>query len=227
MLITGTSRGIGRNLAEHYADEGYMVVGCSRGPSKIDRPTYRHVRLDVTSEPDVLRLFGDIRKTHGRLDVLVNNAGAASMNHIGLTPLQTVQSLLNVNFVASFLFCREAAKIMQRARFGRIVNFTTVAVPLSLTGEAAYASSKAALETLTRIAAHEFAELGITVNAVGPTPIKTDLVRSVPETALKAVVDRQSIRRVAEFRDISNVVDFFIREESGFVTGQVIYLGGV
>jgi 3-oxoacyl-[acyl-carrier protein] reductase len=227
LLITGSRKGIGRHLAEHYARNGYAVIGCSRQPADFSLEHYEHACLDVADEAAAVELFRKIRQQHGRLDVLINNAGAASMNSAVLTPLRQVQSLLKTNLAGTFLFCREAAKIMQSRRWGRIVNFSTVAVPLRLEGEAAYVASKAGVVGLTQVLAREFGPLGITVNAIGPTPIETDLIRAVPPAKIEALVARQAVRRVGEFRDVVNVVDFFLRPESDFVTGQVIYLGGV
>jgi 3-oxoacyl-[acyl-carrier protein] reductase len=116
---------------------------------------------------------------------------------------------------------------MLRQESGRIVFFTTVARPLRLEGEIAYAASKAAVETIAQILSRELAPNGITVNAVGPTPVKTDLIRGVSDDAIDRLLQRQAIRRLGEFADVVNVVDFFLRPESNFVTGQVIYLGGV
>lgn len=227
MMITGTSKGIGRHLAEHYAGKGFIVMGCSRSDVDFELDNYNHYCLDVSDERKVKEMFGDVRKKYKSLDVLINNAGIASMNHALLTPLSTINKVLNTNVVGTFLFCREAAKLMQKNHYGRMVNFATVATPLKLEGEAIYAASKAAIVSLTEILARELAEMGITVNAVGPAPVKTDLIRSVPKQKLDSLLNRQAIHRFGEFNDISNVIDFLIRPESDFVTGQVIYLGGV
>jgi 3-oxoacyl-[acyl-carrier protein] reductase len=226
-LITGTRKGIGRHLAEHYLAQGQRVIGCSRQPADLIDERYRHFSVDVTDEGAVLELFASVRKDYGRLDHLINNAGIASMNHSLLTPVDTVRRVLDTNLTGAFLFAREAAKIMQKARYGRIVNFSTVAVALNLEGEAAYVASKAAVEALSRVMARELAPYRITVNAVGPVPIATDLIRAVPRDKIDNLVARQAIRRLGTFEDVVNVVDFFLRRESEFVTGQVIYLGGV
>jgi 3-oxoacyl-[acyl-carrier protein] reductase len=226
-LITGTRKGIGKYLVEHYVELGHKVVGCSREVPDWTIQGYKHYEADVSDEKAVLQIFSGIRKEYGRLDNLINNAGIASMNHTILTPLSSVHSVLNTNVVGTFLFCREAAKLMQKNKYGRIVNFATVATPLKLEGEALYAASKAAVVTLTQILAREFADLGITVNAVGPTPIKTDLIRGVPQAKMDSLLSRQAIREYGTFEDVSNVIDFYLMPESRFVTGQVIYLGGV
>jgi len=227
MLITGARKGIGRALAEYYVEQGWHVIGCSRQASDLAHDNYRHVTLDVSDEDAVKALMTSIRKSEGRLDALINNAGIASMNAALLTPLDSVRRVLDTNVVGTFLLCREAARLMQKNKFGRIVNFTTVAVPFNLEGEAVYAASKAAVESLTRILARELALNNITVNAVGPTPVQTDLLRGVPPEKVESLLARQAIRRMGEPRDVINAIDFFLRPESDFITGQVIYLGGV
>ena len=127
------------------------------------------------------------------------------MNHVLLTSMDTVQKIYSTNVFGTFLFCREAAKIMQRNQYGRIVNFSTVAVPLKLEGEAIYASSKAAVISLTQILARELANIGITVNAIGPTPVKTDLIRSVPVEKIERLIEKQAIHRYGEYLSLIHI----------------------
>ena len=227
MLITGTRKGIGRYLAEYYSSRGFLVEGCSRNHPEWQTPNYHHHLVDVADENQVTKMFSEIRKEHKRLDIAINNAGIASMNHFLLTPTSTVETIFAVNFKATFLICRESAKLMKKNRFGRIINITTVAVPLLLSGEAAYVSSKSAIETLTKIIARELAQFGITCNAVGPAPTETDLIRGVPEEKIEHLLEQLPLRKKSSFQDIANVIDFFIEPESQNITGQIIYLGGV
>src|SRR5688572_28018993 len=213
-LITGTRKGIGRHLAEHYLERGHRVVGCSRQPADLTHERYRHFPLDVADEAAVVKMCGDIRREHGGLTHLINNAGVAAMNHSLLTPAATIRRVLETNVTGTFTLAREAAKLMQKARYGRIVNFSTIAVALDLEGEAVYVASKAAVEALTRVMAREFAAFGVTVNAVGPVPIETDLIRAVPRDKIDRLIERQAIKRLGTFEDVSNVVDFFIAPAS-------------
>lgn len=226
ILVTGTSRGIGAHLVQHYLDCGDEVIGCSRGASPFAHERYTHAALDVTDEPSVRGLFRDVRQRLGGLDILINNAGIASMNPVALTPFDTARRIVETNFLGTFLFTHGAIRLLRGSKAARIVNLTTVAVPMRLDGEALYAASKSAVETLTRIVAREVGPLGITCNSVGPSPIKTNLTSNVPAEKIDALIARQAIPRWAEPDDVANVIDFFLRPESGMVTGQIIYLGG-
>lgn len=226
VLITGTRTGIGRFLAEHFIRKGALVEGCSREAPGWDSENYTHHAVDIADEAQVNGMLASIRRRHGRLDIVINNAGVASMNHTLLAPGSTVDRVFATNFRGTFLVCRESAKLMRRQRFGRIVNIGTVATPMRIEGEAIYAASKSAVVTFTQILAREVAEFGITCNVVGPTPIDTDLIRGVPREKIDAITNSLAIKRLGRFEDVANVVDFFVRPESDYVTGQAIYLGG-
>lgn len=227
VLITGTRKGIGRHLAEHYARKGYLVEGCSRGAPDWELQNYTHHQVDVAEEGQVKAMISSIARRHGRLDVVINNAAIASMNHVLLTPAASANRMLEVNVTGTMLVCRDAAKVMMRRRYGRIINFTTIVAPIALAGEALYAASKSAVVTLTRILAFELGQWGITCNSFGATPIMTDMIRGVPQEKIDEVVRGLAIKRLGTYEDCANVCDFFIQPQSDNITGQVIYLGGI
>lgn len=227
IVITGTRKGIGNDLANYYLEKGFVVAGCSRKKSSIEHKNYRHFTLDVANESLVKNMVNSIKKEFGKIDALINNAGIASLNHSLTTPYDTIKSIFETNMFGTFLFIREVAKIMIRKKYGRIINFSTVAAGIRLEGEASYAASKAAVANFTQTVAKELGEFGITVNAIAPTPVKTDLIKNVPKDKLDKLFDFQAIKRFGTFDDIKNLIDFFIKDESNFITGQVVYLGGV
>ena len=167
-----------------------------------------------------------VKKITKKVDLLINNAGMAAMNHIITTPKVSFEKLVNTNFLGTFLFTREFSKIMMK-QGGNIINFSTVASPLNLEGEAVYASSKAAIERFTKISSFELSRFNIRVNCIGPTPIYTDLIKTVPKNKIDELIERQAIKRLGNFDDILNIIDFFSNDKSEFITGQTIYLGGV
>ena len=225
ILITGTSRGIGKYLVNYYTSLGYSVIGCSRNEVNYTFGNYEHFICDISDEKSVKQIFRTISKAHGGIDILINNAGIASMNHSLLTEISTVKNIFDTNLIGSFLFSREAAKLMQKNKCGRIINFSTVAVPLALEGEAIYASSKAAVISLTKTLSKELSNFGITVNAIGPTPVKTDLIKNIPTHKIDRIISQLSSKSYTSIDDILNILDFFMKKESQLVNGQIIYLG--
>lgn len=227
IVITGTSRGIGLSLTERYIKRGYTVIGCSRSATEYKHENYEHYQVDLTEEKAINDFAKSVKKKYGKVDVLINNAGIASMNHYLLTPLETAKKVMNTNFFAPFAVTRAFINSLKKSEQPRVINFSTVAVPFNLDGELAYVASKSAVEAMTKILAKELAPFRITVNAIGPTPVKTFLTANVPEDKIQNLLDRQAIKRFGEFEDIGNVIDFYIKATSNFVTGQIIYLGGV
>jgi len=225
-LVTGSSRGIGRYLAEDLCETGATVVGVSRSVPE-GRYTFHHVALDVSAEHAVSTAVQQIVQQYGRIDILINSAGIAAMNHALLTPGTNVDQVFRTNFNGAFFACREVARTMVRHRYCRIVSLGTVAVPLKLAGESIYAASKSALITFSQVFAREIADYGVTCNIVCPGPIETDLIKSVPKAKIEQLIQSMAIKRMGTFQDVANVVEFFCRQESDYVTGQVVCLGGV
>lgn len=223
-LVTGTTRGIGKALAQRLLADGWSVEGCARGEASVEHPAYTHARLDVTDEAAVVAHVADVARRRGRIDALVNNAGAASMNAFLLTPGSVAESMMRVNYLAAFNLGREVAKVMVRQRGGCIVNLSSVAVPLALEGEAAYVAAKAAVEALTRVTAAELAPHGIRVNAVGPGPVDTALTRTVPREKLAALRTRMGLQRELRMDEVVGAIADLI-DPAATVTGRVVHVG--
>jgi 3-oxoacyl-[acyl-carrier protein] reductase len=224
-LITGTSQGLGLALAERLLVDGWTVHGFARGAQPLAHERLTAHAVDVTDEAAVRAAVAIVAES-GRIDLLVNNAGAASMNAFLLTPGEVAERLMRVNYLGAFHCLQAVGKVMVRQRAGRVINVTTVAVPLSLEGEAAYVASKAAVEALTKVAARELAASGISVSAVGFGPIDTQLTRAVPKAALAKIND--AIGR-PEGTTLAQAVDFFMSRLSApdLKSGSVEYFGTV
>lgn len=228
ILITGTRKGIGRYLVEHFVNSGFDVIGCSRKPVDYEFKNYRHFCLDISDEAKVKQMFAEIRKTYNRLDVLVNNAGIISTNYALLTPLQTVQNVFATNFVGTFLSCREAAKIMQKNRYGRIVNISTISVCVSPPGTSIYSASKAAVEQFSKVLAKEVTSFGITSNTLSLSFVKeSGMAEKMSKKIIEETLEKTISKSWLSINDIANAIDFLISPNSSKVTGQTIYLGGV
>ena len=222
-LITGTSQGLGLALAERLLADGWTVHGFARSKQALAHERFSAHVVDVTDEAAVRAAVAAIAES-GRIDLLVNNAGAASMNALLLTPGSVADQLMRVNYLGTFHCLQAVGKVMVRQRAGRIVNVTTVAVPLSLEGEAAYVASKAAVEALTKVAAKELASSGVIVSAVGFGPIDTALTRAVPNSALAKI--NEAINRPLG-TTMTQAVDFLLAHLRSAQSGKVEYLGQI
>lgn len=226
-FISGTSKGIGRYLTEYYLDKGHTVAGCSRGQSDLEHEHYTHFSVDISDSKEVSLMFREIRKSMKYLDILINNAAINPLiAPAGLLPLSVIEKTYRVNVFATIQLCQEAAKLMSRRKFGRIINMGSIATLHNVSGESLYTSTKSSVNTFSKILARELYSSGITVNVVAPSVIKTELSDQIKEDAVEKILSRNAIKEPGKMEDISNVIDFLIKDESSSHTGQIFYLGG-
>ena len=227
MVITGTRKGIGKELADYYIQKNYIVIGCSRGPSTINHSNYFHFSIDISDEKSIRQLFKYISKTYGKIDILINNAGVNYAHSlVALVSYSSAEETIKTNFLGTFLMSKEAIKLMMRNSFGRIINFGSMTVRHEDRGGAIYTASKAAINTFTKILSKEVFKYGITCNVISPSAIKTDLMDTLDNTILDQLLLRNAIQEIGNTSDLINVINWLITNESRSITGQNIYLGG-
>jgi len=228
VLVTGARRGVGRLLAEHFLSEGGQVIGFSRHEDdEAQLPGYTPLAVDVGDPESVARGFEQVRKQFGRVDIVINNAAVLTSQYAMIMPAGAAKGMLDANILGTFLVSREAAKLMRKSKWGRIINIGSMAASLEPMGDSIYAATKAAIATLANVMAKEFAALNITCNTLGITAIETDMLGQLPKDKIDAVIAGLPLPRYATAEDIFNVVDFFASERSGYVTAQTVFLGGV
>jgi 3-oxoacyl-[acyl-carrier protein] reductase len=223
VVVTGASRGLGRFCAEQLHARGYRVVGVGRNP---DAKAPFEIRLaDVSDADSVVAALKDLRRDQS-VYALINAAGIASMNLVLTTPAETVKRIIETNLVGTIFCCQQIAPALVKRGVGRIINFSTLGVPLAIKGEAIYIASKAGVEGFTRVFARELAPHGVTVNAIAPGPIDTALIAKVPKEKVDAVVRQQIIPRQGTPEDVWNIVSQLLAPESSMISGQTLVVGG-
>lgn len=227
VLVTGTSRGIGASLAEHFLRQGALVEGCSRSPMTLADANYHHSVVDVSNETEVVVMLRDIQKRHNRLDAVINNAGVSHQGFVLLSGQEAFQSVFETNVYGTYLVCRESARLMQRRKYGRIVNIGSIALKAKMEGNAIYTASKGAVLELTKVLAKELAPFNITCNMVAPGLVDTAMFRGLSKKIMEKCMDQLAIKRMASIADLTNVIDFLLRKESSLVTGQDICIGTI
>ncbi len=226
-LVTGSSRGVGRLIAEHFLKEGATVIGVSRGGSDLTHEAYRHCQADVSDAAAVQALFAGLRAQGISVDIVVNNAAVLTSQYAMILPASAAQAMVNINLMGPFLVSREAAKMMRKGKWGRIINIGSMAASLEPEGDSMYAACKAAVATLANVMAREFAPMNVTCNTLGITAMETDMLRQLPREKVDAVIARLPMPRYAVDDDVLNVIDFFASERSAYITAQTVFLGGV
>ena len=187
-VVTGHRRGVGRLVTEHLLDEGATVVGFSRGEPTFEHDRLQHVAVDVSDPTSVAKGFRPIAKEHGRLDLVVNNAAVLTSQYAMIMPAQNARAMVDTNLLGTFLVSREAAKIMRKAKTGRIVNVGSMAASLEPMGDSLYAACKAAISTLAGVLAKEFGTFGVTCNTLAITAIETDMLNQLPREKIDEII---------------------------------------
>jgi 3-oxoacyl-[acyl-carrier protein] reductase len=240
-FVTGAGRGIGAATVLRMAEEGARVTladinteGCRQVSAELDRLGAESlvVACNVTDNAMVQQAMEQTASRFGRLDILVNNAGVIRDNMLYKMSEEDWETVINVHLKGAFLCSRAAQKYMVEQKYGRIVSLSSTSA-LGNRGQANYSSAKAGLQGLTRTLAIELGQFGITVNAVAPGFIDTEMTR---ETARRQGIDPDQriaeaskiipVRRVGQPRDVANVICFLASDEAGFVSGQIIYVAG-
>jgi len=236
VVVTGASRGIGRAIAVALAEPGCDIIVNYRSGSDAALETAAAIEakgaqphlaaFDIANGEAVKQAFKEIVKKHDRVDVLVNNAGITRDNLMVLMKSSDWNEVINTNLTGTF-FCSQAViKPMMKQKYGRIINITSVVGAMGNAGQCNYAAAKAGIIGLTRSLARELISRNITVNAVAPGFIETEMTLSLPEKARQELLTEIPAGRYGTPGDVASAVKFLASDEAGYVTGQVIHVNG-
>ena len=235
-LVTGGGQGIGRAICLELARQGANLIINYAGNQEAAAETAAAcgrlgaeaviVQADVADAEECARMFGEAREAFGRVDLLVNNAGVTRDGLLIRMSEQDYDQVLDTNLKGAFLCSREAARMMMKNRFGRIVNMSSVVGLRGNAGQANYAASKAGIIGLTKALAKELAGRNITVNAVAPGFIATDMTSVLSDSVKASILEGIPMKRLGQAEEAARAAVFFLSEESGYITGQVLAVDG-
>lgn len=235
-IVTGGSRGIGRAVAVRLAKDGMNLVINYRGNSAAAEETERMCRElgvevllvqgDVSRAEDCEKLAAQAKEAFGRVDVLVNNAGITRDGLLARMTEEDFRAVLDVNLVGPWNMMKAVNRIMMKQRYGRIVNLSSVTGLMGNMGQTNYAAAKAGILGMTKSYAREVASRGITVNAVAPGFIDTDMTEAMPEGARDKIITGIPMGRTGKPEDVAEAVAFLASEQAGYITGEVLRVDG-
>jgi acetoacetyl-CoA reductase len=234
-LVTGATEGIGRAIAFALGRAGYHVGVCARTPSRL-RDLLEELSqagitaaghpADVGLAADVEHMIDTVTSALGPVEVLVNNAGITRDGTMHKMTYQQWNEVIQTNLTSCFNMCHAVLNGMRERGFGRIVNIGSINGQAGQYGQVNYAAAKSGIHGFTKALAQEGAAKGITVNAVAPGYIATEMVRAVPENVLEKIVARIPVGRLGEASEIARGVAFLVADEAGFITGSTLSING-
>lgn len=228
VLVTGSSRGVGKAIAEHFLTHGAeKVIGFARGAGSVNHREYHHFEVDVGDTEAVVRGFAALKQITDSIQIVVNNAAVLTSQYSMIMPPAAAQAMVNVNLLGPFMVSREAAKMMRKRKWGRIINIGSMAASLEPIGDSMYAACKAGLSTLANVMAKEFSAMNVTCNTLGINAIESDMLAQLPRDKINTIIAGLPVPRMSKEDDILNVIDFFAAERSSQITAQTVFLGGV
>ncbi|MGC1274919.1 MAG: 3-oxoacyl-[acyl-carrier-protein] reductase [Planctomycetaceae bacterium] len=235
-LVTGGSRGIGRSIVEALAAEGAKVAFVYASNASAAEELAQSIeskggqalaiQADVKVKADADRAVEQTVETFGKIDILVNNAGIVRDTLVATMPEEKWRDVIETNLNSVYNFSHAVMRPMMSARYGRIVNMSSVSARIPNQGQAAYAASKGGIESFTKCLAVEVAKRGITVNAVAPGFIVTDMTEAVRSAAEDKILKEIPAKRLGQTADIANAVLFLADEKTSYITGDVITVDG-
>jgi 3-oxoacyl-[acyl-carrier protein] reductase len=227
VLVTGSRRGVGKIITEHFLEGGATVCGFALGESTISHANYHHFQVNIADPIAVQKGFSAIKNINDSLHIVVNNAAVLTSQYAMIMPPMAAQAMFNVNLMGTFMVSREASKMMRKHKWGRIINIGSMAASLEPIGDSVYAACKAGVSALANVLAKELGPLNITCNTLGISAIESDMLAQLPREKIEAVIASLPLPRFAQPDDILNVIDFLASERSSYITAQTIYLAGV
>ncbi len=234
-LVTGASRGIGRAIALELGSRGFVVIGTATsdgGAQNISSYLAENsiqgegMCLDVSSDDSVASVIAAITEKHGMPGVLVNNAGITKDNLLMRMKTEEWTDVIDTNLSSMYRLCKACVKGMTKARWGRIINISSVVGSSGNAGQSNYAASKAGIEGFSRALAKEIGSRGITVNAVAPGFIATDMTKDLPEKQAEALLASIPLGRLGQPEEIAAVVGFLASESGAYITGETLHVNG-
>lgn len=231
VIVTGAGRGIGRAISDRFLAEGAVVYGVDLQEGSMDgltnNPNFTPSYFDITDQNTIRDLFVKIQKDHGKLDVMVNNAGIMQDAYLPMVTDKLLQKTFEVNVFAMVYMMKYAAKLMRKQKAGSIINAASIMGISGNKGQIAYAASKGAVIALTKSAAKELAEDNIRVNAVAPGVVGTELLKNVPDDQMAVIKAKIGLNRLATPEDVADVYLFLASDLSRYVSGQVVGVDGM